>query len=133
MVQFGEGAGESVKEVAGAGKEVGLEDPDEPPARKGGPGGGNGVVDFAWVVGVIVDDGEARCVVSDVESPGDAGEGGEAPGNGVGGDARPEGEGRGGGGVGRVVVAGHGPANVDGGVTGQKQGEGGTTCTTCRR
>ena len=133
MVQFREGGGEPVEEVAGAGEEVGLEDPDEPPAGEGGPSSGNGVVDFAGVVGVIVDDGEARRVVSDVESPGDAGEGGKPLGDGAGVDARPEGEGRGGGGVCRIVGAGHGPGNVDGGVTDQVQGEGGASCDICRR
>ena len=72
-VGTGEGRGERVGEVPGAGEEVRLEDGDEPAVRKTRPGGGNRRTHFPRMMGVVIDDRDARHRAQPLESPDDAG------------------------------------------------------------
>ena len=78
---------EPVAEIAGAGEEVGLENPRDMAAGEAVADGPDGGLKLFWVVCVVVDIGVAGRFETDVETAPDPLEGGEGFADGLGPDA----------------------------------------------
>ena len=73
VIQIGQCFCEAVEKVSRSGKQMWLEDPDHPLAGTGRSRGCDGAFYFTWVVGVVVNDRQIRCLMPDFKASGDSG------------------------------------------------------------